>query len=60
MRMCLTVRMECSVCGQVHGASDIDAALFGAVAYKVCPCCEQVVDDHTNPEYRQRAEEYSR
>jgi hypothetical protein len=61
--MTVTMRQECSVCEQPHGSSDdgekIDLALHGVAAYKVCPCCKQVVGDHEDPEYRKRAEEYS-
>ncbi len=57
MRLCMAVRLKCSVCGLPHGSQDEDIALFGAVA--ACPCCGQVAPDHKAPEYHKRAEEYT-
>jgi len=54
--------LRCSVCGQIRdedqAAHDaVDVALFGAVAYAVCPGCGLVVQDHEDPEYRARVDE---
>jgi len=60
MRLVMSMRMVmlCSVCGGVMGSPDPDAfeaALCGAVAYKICPCCGRTVGDFKDRNYRQRA-----
>lgn len=54
----------CSVCKQTwdsEGTAEAVERFFkGHVAYKVCPCCGQTVDDEDfeDPEYRQRFDDW--
>ena len=56
--MTMRMAMVCSVCGGERGTPDpnaFEAALVGGVAWKFCPCCHRVVDDHKCRNYRRRA-----
>lgn len=60
MRLVMSMRqiVECGVCREDFFRPDPDAfeaALCGAVAYKICPCCKKTVGDFKDRNYRRRA-----
>jgi hypothetical protein len=61
--LAMTYMLQCSVCEQYitreHlGDTAATVALVGAVPFAVCPLCRQSVDEHEEPGYRQRADEF--
>lgn len=62
MRLALLQSLTCEVCEQNlddrrRFVTQINANLFGAAAYAVCPCCGQEVENQTGA-YRRRAREH--
>ena len=52
--------MQCSVCLQNHDqnkadAVNVEAVLFGSVAFAICPCCRQKAPNMTAKAYLARA-----
>lgn len=52
--------MQCSVCLQNHDqnkadAVNVEAVLFGSVAFAICPCCRQKAPNMTARAYLARA-----
>lgn len=62
MRLVPSLRhlMTCSVCLQDHDAAkadavNVEAVLFGSVAFAICPCCRQKAPNMTARAYLARA-----